>query len=145
MSYPYLMGTGGIVQPHSSFRFRVDLYNLLHKLHDIDQVFTQQVMSADLNFTEGSLNVKVRSPINGALDEFLELLHKDTVWLLRVVLLDNESEPTVGYRLREPFLISHKLSELSYGTSDAVHHEFVFGFTSRDYERLSPSLKVLEP
>ena len=145
MPFPFIAGVYGAVQPHASFRFRVELYNLLHKLHDMENVFTQYVISADLNFTEGSLKVKVRSPIDGALDEFLELLRKDSVWLLRVILLNQDNEPTVGYRLEEPFMVSHKLSELDYQTNTAVRHEFVFGFMGRQYERLNPSLKELEP
>jgi hypothetical protein len=145
MSYLFLKGASGAVQPHTSFRFRVDLYNLLHKLHDVDEVFSQCVMSAELNFTEGLLKVKVASPVNGALDEFLELLFKDSVWVLRVVLLDNDNDPTVGYRLTDPFLVSHSLGGLSYDNPENVYHEFGFGFMSKHYERLSPSLKALVP
>jgi hypothetical protein len=145
MYYPYMRGLTAVVEPHTSYRFRVDLYNLLHKLHDIEHVFTQQVMSALLDFTEGSLHVRVRSPMDGMLDEFLDMLQKDSAWVLRVVLLDTDLEPTVGYRLMEPFLVSHKLSQLDYDDHSIVHHDFVFGFENRVYERLSPSLKELAP
>lgn len=118
-----LINTGGILQPLSSYRFRV-IFSGTETFNSL--LMTQQVMNCSFNFVENEFVIKLRQPITKGMIGTVNSLRKGYT-SITVDTFNTTQDSLFSISLHRCKLVDH-LFKLDYADNNIAVHDLVFEY-----------------
>jgi hypothetical protein len=103
--------------------YTVEFFNLMTKLDGTADTFASLITDITMQLSKRIITLEVKDANDGSTFRFIKTLETDSEWLLRITMLQEDSEPSYKLRFRDMKIKKH---DVAFGST--ITHALLSGF-----------------